>query len=307
VASDREFEFPLVGVSLGNQDPEAPTLGLFGGVHGLERIGSQVVLSLMRSFSELSLWDRGTQNKLSQCRLIFFPLINPSGVFRQTRSNGRGVDLMRNSPIDALETPSLLVGGQNLSPKLPWFRGYQQPEVEFQAVMKFCEAQFYKSQNAITVDFHSGFGIQDQIWFPWAKTTKPFPHLPQMYRLTNKFEMTHPHHFYRIEPQAKNYTTHGDLWDHVYAEFMKVNASAYLPLCVEMGSWLWVRKNPIQLFSSLGPFNPLKPHRLKRILRRHHTFFDFLLRSIENTQSWGSLSPEEKSAAEQKALEKWYS
>jgi hypothetical protein len=306
VASDPEFDFPLVGISMGSQSPKAPTLGLFGGVHGLERIGSQVVLSLLRSFSEMSLWDKGVQNKLSQCRLLFFPLINPSGIFRQTRANGRGVDLMRNSPVEALEKPSFLVGGQSFSSKLPWYRGSSELEVESLALLKFCKEQFFSSEHALTVDFHSGFGVQDQIWFPWAKSSKPFPHLPQVYRLTSQFELTHPHHFYRIEPQSKNYTTHGDLWDYIYGEFIQKNSSTYLPLCVEMGSWLWVRKNPIQLFSSLGPFNPLKPHRLKRILRRHHTFFDFLLRSLENTHTWAQLTPEEKISAEHKALEKWY-
>ena len=52
-----EIEFPLLGLSFGSKDPTAPVLGLFGGIHGLERIGAQVALSLLQSFLEMLIWD----------------------------------------------------------------------------------------------------------------------------------------------------------------------------------------------------------------------------------------------------------
>lgn len=60
----------------------------------------------------------------------------------------------------------------------------------------------------------------------------------------------------------------------------------FLPLTLEMGSWLWVRKNPRQLFSPVGPFNPILPHRLRRVLRRHLPLIDFLQRAVHNAEAW---------------------
>lgn len=306
-SKNRDYEIPLVALSFGSTDPKAPVLGLFGGVHGLERIGSQVVLSLLQSFSELMLWDQFVQQALKQMRFVFFPMINPIGMIEKSRSNPNGVDLMRNAPIDAVEKPTWMVGGHRISNRLPWFRGNESKlEVESQALVDFCRTQFFQSKSVITVDCHSGFGKQDQLWFPFAKTLKPFPHLPEMFSLAEHFERTYPHHFYKIEPQAMNYTTHGDLWDYIYDQYRAENSGVYIPLCLEMGSWMWVRKNPLQLFSSLGPFNPIKPHRHKRILRRHMTLFDFLVRSTVSNSNWSDLNPEQRNKFSERALDLWY-
>jgi len=41
--------FGVDAVCLGNPDPSLPAVGIFGGVHGLERIGSEVVLACLSS------------------------------------------------------------------------------------------------------------------------------------------------------------------------------------------------------------------------------------------------------------------
>lgn len=303
---DSQYKLPLYAFEFGSKDPEAPVLGLFGGVHGLERIGAQVCLALLKSFSELLLWDSLTHEALKKVRVVAMPMINPLGMLHLRRSNPQGVDLMRNSPVIADEKATFLLGGHRISPWLPWYRGTRGLEPENQAVINFCQKQFFKSKSVITIDFHSGFGVQDQLWFPYAKNTKPFPHLAELHALKEVMDRTYPHHFYRVEPQAKNYTTHGDLWDHIYDLYREKNPGAYLPLALEMGSWLWVKKNPWQLFSTLGPFNPLKPHRQKRILRRHQTLFDFLLRSLVSSQTWATLNQEQHNKQETRALELWY-
>ena len=53
-----------------------------------------------------------------------------------------------------------------------------------------------------------------------------------------------------------------------------------------MGSWLWVKKNPLQLFGRLGLFNPIEAHRIHRNLRRHLTFLDFLVRAAASHGRW---------------------
>jgi len=306
---------PIVGLSIGSEDPRAPVLGLFGGVHGLERIGAQVCLSLLTTLAELALWDSVMQQALQKIRIVAIPLINPLGMLHLQRANPNGVDLMRNAPIEAIGKVHWLLGGHRISPRLPWYRGGLDSsapdgsslEPENKAVLEFCRSHFFQSQTVMTLDFHSGFGLQDQIWFPYAKTTEAFPHLAEMHALTSIFERTHPHHFYKIEPQAKNYTTNGDLWDYIYDLYREQNAGVYLPLAVEMGSWMWVRKNPWQMFSALGPFNPIKPHRQKRILRRHNSLMDFLIRAVASPDRWSRLSLEQRNKNLSLATELWYS
>ena len=307
----KKYHLPLVSVTMGSKDPAAPVLGLFGGVHGLERIGSQVVLSLMNTFSQMILWDKVIQETLEKMRIVFMPLINPLGILHQTRSNPQGVDLMRNAPVDAEGKSTWLVGGHRLSTKLPWYRGAigEDLQPESQALIQVCRQSFFQSPRVLTVDFHSGFGNIDRLWLPYAKSTRPFFHAPEAFAWRAHFDRTHPHHFYQIEPQAKNYTTHGDLWDYIYDEYRAHGPTngVYIPWALEMGSWLWLRKNPWQAFSSLGPFNPMKPHRLKRILRRHNTLFDFLIRTTRSGDLWSDLSPEERMKSQDLALRFWYS
>lgn len=302
-----EQDIPLIGLSVGTQDSKAPSLGLFAGVHGLERIGSRVTLSYLTTLSEQILWDKSLNRNLEDIRIVFFPLINPVGIRRRTRSNGFGVDLMRNSPVQAESQPQFFLGGQNLSPRLPWFRGFEHLETETLAVKNFFEQEMKGSSVCVSIDIHSGFGLQDQVWFPWAKSKTPYPHLSETFALVNLFEKANPHHFYKFEPQSKNYTTHGDLWDYLYQEKQQsFRDFVYLPLTLELGSWLWIRKNPIQAFSALGPFNPLKPHREKRILRRHYTLFEFLIKSILSHEVWSELSEPQRKSFQELALRRWY-
>ncbi|MGB1558509.1 MAG: hypothetical protein ACPHCJ_12055, partial [Oceanococcaceae bacterium] len=72
----------------------------------------------------------------------------------------------------------------------------------------------------------------------------------------------------------------------LYLESLAEPQRLFLPLTLEMGSWLWVRKNPLQIFNHAGLFNPLVPHRRKRILRQHLVFMNFLLSAAANGSRW---------------------
>ncbi len=306
----RDREFPIYTIALGSQDPKAPVLGLFGGVHGLERIGSHVVLSFLHTITELLAWDEWFHEKLSRTRLIFIPLINPGGMFLRQRSNPNGVDLMRNAPVEALGKPSFLLSGHRISKMLPWYRGAlgAPMEVEAQVLCDFVKAQTFNSVASICLDVHSGFGAVDRLWFPYAKTVEPFPHLAEFAGLNDLLLRTYPHHFYRVEPQAQQYTTHGDLWDYLYDEFRaQAPERMFMPLCLEMGSWMLVKKNPRQVFSALGPFNPIEPHRHRRILRRHLTLIDFLHRAVFAYPRWALLSKEDRERFPREAMALWFS
>lgn len=283
---------------------EKTTLILVGGVHGLERIGSQLCVSMLEKYYQLSTWDQIFLEKLEHFRLVIIPFVNPVGIHNRTRSNPNGVDLMRNAPILATEKVPFLAGGQTITNKLPWFRGNpdkMEPESEF--LISQITTESYKSKFTVSLDIHSGFGMNDQIWFPWAFTKKPFPKLDFMTLMMEKFEQIFPYHIYTIEPQSKVYCTHGDLWDYILHE--KVNSLNMIPLTLELGSWIWVKKNPFQIFKLDGLFNPIKKHRIRRTIRRHQLFIDFLMRFLIYTQS-DQFKNIDLIEYYNKGIEKWY-
>ena len=293
---------PLVSIHFGN--PKAPTLLFTGGVHGLERIGAQLTLSLLNSFHQRLSWDSVLKNMLQQVQVVFIPLVNPYGYFEIIRGNGNGVDLMRNADIRADEKIHPLLGGHLFTNKIHWYRGTEvQQETQF--VVDVVKGILQNSNCLISVDAHSGFGFSDQIWFPYANSRKTFPQINEMYLLFELFRKTHPYHVYKIEPQSKNYLTHGDIWDYCFLN-VRQPRQIYLPLTLEMGSWIWVKKNPLQIFSKTGLFNPIKEHRLNRTLRRHRPLFDFILHSLISHTVWTAPELTQSFMTSQRARMKYY-
>jgi len=294
--------YPLITVHFGN--PKAPTLFINGGIHGLERIGAQLTLSLLHSFHERLSWDSVLKKMLQDVHVVFLPLANPVGYFNTTRSNGHGVDLMRNADVEATDPVPFLLGGHKKTSCLPWYRGLVvEKETEF--VISTVRDILSESNTLISLDIHSGFGFRDQLWFPFANSKKKFTQISELYLLFQMFRKSFSHHVYKIEPQSKVYLTHGDIWDYCFYNVKKEN-QIYLPLTLEMGSWIWVKKNPLQIFSKTGLFNPIKQHRLHRTLRRHRPLFDFLLHALISNQFWTQIDPSEKINIQHKALEKYY-
>jgi hypothetical protein len=300
-------QFPVWAISMGNPSPEVPALGFFGGIHGLERIGTHVILAFMQGLLARLRWDHGLQRQLESVRLVFMPLINPGGMWQATRCNPQGVDLMRNSPVQASERVPFLLGGQRASHRLPWYRGaFGAPmEAESLAVCEVVERELLSHPFSIALDCHSGFGLRDRIWFPHAHTSTPIAHLAEIGALEALFSESYPHHNYMFEPQSRQYRTHGDLWDHLYMHAERDAGRVFLPLTLEMGSWLWVKKNPRQLFSRLGMFNPTAAHRLQRVLRSHLVWFDFLLRAAGAHAHWAPPA-HAREALRRQALARWY-
>ena len=299
--------YPVHVVTLGNPSPDVPAVGYFGGVHGLERIGAGVVIAYLQSLVMRLQWDSTLHRQLESVRLVFMPIVNPGGMARGTRANPNGVDLMRNAPIEARDPVPFLVGGQRLSAGLPWYRGPRgKPmEIENQAVCEVVQTELLSRAFSVSVDCHSGFGTRDRIWFPFAHTRAPMAHLAEMQALKQIFVQSHSHHRYVIEPQSLQYLAHGDLWDHLYLQSCAGSPRVFLPLTLEMGSWLWVKKNPRQLFSRHGIFNPLIEHRQQRVLRQHQLFLDFLSRAACGHRLWLP-SVETRAQHHAQALQDWY-
>jgi len=78
----------------------------------------------------------------------------------------------------------------------------------------------------------------------------------------------------------------------------------FLPLTLEMGSWRWIRKNPLQLRNLQGFYHPIKPHRLNRVLRGHLVLMEFLLHATLSYKNW--LHKSHALGLEQQAMALWY-
>jgi hypothetical protein len=282
----QRFAVPVI--TLGNPGTDVPAVGFFGGVHGLERIGAEVVIAFLRSLVMRLAWDTLLHRQLELMRLVFMPVVNPGGLWRGTRANPNGVDLMRNAPVDALDGVPPLIGGQRISASLPWYRGSAGApmEAESQALCRIVEQELLPRTFSMAVDCHSGFGLRDRVWFPHAHTARPIEHLPELHALAAIFDRTHAQHRYVIEPQSRQYLAHGDLWDHLYLKSCAREGRTFLPLTLEMGSWLWIKKNPRQLFQRHGLFNPLIEHRQQRVLRTHTGWLDFVARAACGYAAW---------------------
>ena len=299
--------YPVHVITLGNPSLDVPGVGYFGGVHGLERIGAGVVIAYLQSLVMRLQWDSSLHRQLESVRLVFMPIVNPGGMVLGTRANPNGVDLMRNAPVQARESVPFLLGGQRLSARLPWYQGpaSRVMEMENQAVSEVVETELLSRPLSLSLDCHSGFGLNDRIWFPYAHTRAPIAHLAEMHALNTIFVQSHSHHRYIIEPQSRQYLAHGDLWDHLYLQSCVQPHRVFLPLTLEMGSWLWVKKNPRQLFSRHGIFNPLIEHRQQRVLRQHQLLLDFLSRAACGHPLWLPRA-ETRASHHAQALQDWY-
>ena len=298
---------PVQVVTMGNPDPALPAVGFFGGFHGLERIGAEVVLAYMQNLATRLKWDSSVHALLESVRLVFMPLVNPGGIRRGTRANPNGVDLMRNAPPESREGVPWLLGGHRLSPRLPWYRGGPNlpMEAENRAVCDVVTRELLTRRFSMSVDCHSGFGASDRVWFPFAHTRAPIAHLAEMHALKDLFQETLCNYHYIFEPQSRQYLAHGDVWDHLYLDSQKRAERVFLPLTLEMGSWIWVKKNPRQLFSRHGIFNPLIEHRQQRVLRRHLPLLDFFARAACSYAGWTPAN-EEREQHRLRAMAHWY-
>lgn len=288
----KDKSYPIHAFHIGSTDPTTPVFHLVGGVHGLEKIGTHLIIAYLQHLFHRIKWSKELRESLKNKRIVAIPLINPVGMSHNLRSNGNGVDLMRNGPNESKEEFNIpLISGHRLSPKIPWYRGNENGvlEKESETLIDFVKEYLFQAEVSIALDIHSGFGIKDRLWYPYATSTERFHHFREMQNLIQIFEELYPHHVYIIEQQSDSYTVSGDLWDYLYElhyENYREDKKIFIPLCLEMGSWTWMRKNPKQVFNILGFYNPLIKHRHNRVMRRHLPMINFFSEVILNPEAW---------------------
>lgn len=286
----KAHRLPIYGFEFGNPEPSAPCFGLFGGLHGLEKIGTELAVYFLYNLVERLEWNKQLRQSLEQIRIVSIPLLNPGGMYLGTRANPNGVDLNRNSPVRSRGKKIFLASGHSLSPKLPWYAGQAgKLEKENQILVDFVTKHMLPSRFSLALDLHSGFGLKDRLWFPYSKTPEPFPYYEIANKIKNLVDSNMKHHIYQIEPQADSYIIEGDIWDYLFDQHYsdkKHKEDIFIPWTLEMGSWIWVKKNPLQLLSMDGMFNPYREHRFKRVMRRHWRLLDLYMNLCANHEGW---------------------
>src|SRR5574343_61252 len=76
---DASRAWPFYMVQVGQAAADKPALLLTAGVHGLERIGSQVLLAYLETLCARLSWDKSLHRLLEQVQLYVVPIVNPAG------------------------------------------------------------------------------------------------------------------------------------------------------------------------------------------------------------------------------------
>lgn len=232
---------PIHVLALGNPDPPCRRSAISPVLHGLERIGTRVLLVFLRGLLNRLKWDPLLHRQLESLRMVFVPLVNPGGIVAQPalqsewrrshaqRAAGRAGTRALPARRPAFQRPPALVS----RPGRPAHAGGK-PEsqgVVAEELLPRGSAWRWIAIPASACATASGF--------PTPIPPRLFPHLPEVHALKDLFDQTYPTHNYVVEPQSRQYLAHGDLWDHFYLEARAQAGGAervFLPLTLEMGS-----------------------------------------------------------------------
>jgi hypothetical protein len=281
--------FPIYGLQIGPNDKSLPVLGLFGGVHGLEKIGTHVIANYLNSLSNRITLNDSLKKHLEQLRFVSIPLVNPVGMYLNQRSNVNGVDLMRNAPVLSTEVhPLFFAAGQTWTPKLPWYRGNPEDmELENKALFQFVQKHLFDAPFSLALDIHSGFGMRDRMWYPYGKSMNPYPDELLARKMARYFKVTNPFHNYKFEKQSDSYLIHGDMWDYMYDQFKeKKTSTKFLPWTLEIGSWSWWLSKPHRLLNFSRMFHTNDTRKYNRVMRKHWGLLDFFKDMTIHHKTW---------------------
>ena len=258
----REGREPILRFSLHDHETvgerPVPVLGLFAGVHGLEFIGVQILVHFLDFALRQTEWNHQFRDLLTKVRLVGIPIVNPCGLVHATRSNGHGVDLMRNAPVES-PCPNWFIGGHRFSRLLPYYRGGDSLELESQLLLNTVREHCFSAPFSLTLDLHSGFGVRDFLWTPYAKQQGLPPTWEDYGRIAQVIESSLKYAKYDLAPQSRYYCTSGDLWDYLYDAHLADypdRAGRFLPLTLEVGTWRVHQKIPADRLSDLELFQP---------------------------------------------------
>ena len=292
--TEQGFRFPIYSLEIGKEKAVRKNpAGLIAGVHGLETIGIRVLLDFLEFVLEDGASPILKDLKKGEFGIVCIPILNPGGVAMKRRSNPRGVDLMRNSGLKAEDAP-FFFGGQNFSNKLPYYQG-KTLEAESRVLYRFAKEYFFQPDKSIipVLDIHSGFGMTDHIWWPYAKSQEKCPDDALYMKLAQYLKEEKNHQSYKFGPQSETYTINGDLWDRLYEKYRKEKADAdqnwkarFLPVTLEIGTWSDITGDPLKIFRKRGIFNPSRDNKHDIIMKHRHFLSDLVRLASSRLKDW---------------------
>ncbi|MBN1114608.1 MAG: alpha/beta fold hydrolase [Oligoflexia bacterium] len=260
---------------------ELPTVALFACFHGVEWIGSSVLINFINHFLNAMEWDEGLRELVRHINLCGIPIVNPVGRIENTRTNGNNIDLMRNSPVSSGNS-SFMLGGQEISPMLPWYMG-ESLQPENKVTIDFLDKYVFPSDFKITMDIHSGFVNRSRIWIPYASGKKLPPKEEELFNKTkNHLDKIYRYHLYEYEKQTDVYRTHGDFWDYNLDRHAQGGRGIYLPFTLEISSLQWSLRSFLIHWKFENLFNPLKENERNSEYIKHLHLMYFLLNLARN-------------------------
>jgi len=263
--------------------PELPTIAFFSCFHGVEWIGSRVLVNFIEHLVREIKWDEDIKSLTEKVNICGIPIVNPIGRIEGYRSNGNGIDLMRNAPVVSEDALPLL-GGQRISRHLPWYMG-EGLEKENEIVVKFLNDYVFPSNFKMTIDIHSAFLRGSRIWIPYASGKKLRSKEAAIFRQVRKtLNGIYKYNPYKYEKQEHVYKTHGDFWDYNFDRHNDLYPGTYLPLTLEISSWDWTMKNFLKHWSLESLFSPDSRKESNAEYIKHIMVFDFLIRFLKNYQ-----------------------
>lgn len=288
--SENGFRFPIHVIEIGKTSAvKKRPVGIVAGVHGLETIGVRILLDFLQGVVSENLLPEVQKGDLG---LVVLPIVNPGGIAMKRRSNPAGVDLMRNSGMEA-EKAMPFFGGQKVSNHLPYFRG-KGLEPESRALYRFVFEYFFMPKNTImpVLDIHSGFGSIDNVWWPYAYSKRPCSETQLYQKMADYLKIRCGHSLLSYGPQSESYTTHGDLWDRFYDHYYNHHLnnpkwkSKFLPLTLEVGTWSELRQQPSRIFKKRAIFNPTSESKQDTISRYRPFLRDLMRTALVKPAKW---------------------
>ena len=262
-------------------NPELPTVAFFSCFHGVEWIGSRVLVNFIEHLIREITWDEDIKALTEKVNICGIPVVNPIGRLEHNRSNGNGIDLMRNAPVRS-DKALLLLGGQKFSRHIPWYMG-EGLEKENVIVSKFLDDNVFPSDFKITIDIHSAFLRGSRIWIPYASGKKLPEKETKLFRQVRKtLNSVYKYNPYKYQKQENIYKTHGDFWDHSFDRHGSSAKGTFLPITLEISSREWSVRNFLRKWSLEALFSPSNRKQENSEYIKHIMVFDFIIRFAKN-------------------------
>lgn len=193
-------------------DENEPEIKLIGSIHGDEPVGYDMLIRLIKLFTESYGTDPRITNIVNNTELWITPLMNPDGYANHTRYNAAGVDLNRNFPMPT--------GVQNPdgNPTAP----------ENQAMMDYSNQHNF----ILGINFHGGALV---INYPWDYTSVLAPDNALLIDLSLTYSM-HNNPMYNSTEFAQGIT----------------NGAAWYSITGSMQDWNYAYTSNIELTAEIG-------------------------------------------------------